>query len=102
MPRRLPFIRSFMCSAAIVALGACLAVNAVGCKSQSAAEESLPPQKTALLHQADQMQNQGEDLKNQGMKLRAEGKGGDDLIKQGEQKLTEAEKLREKAMTLKE
>jgi hypothetical protein len=101
MPRRLPFIRSCARAAAGAALMLCVSVGVVGCKG-AAAEESLPPQKTALLHQADQLQNQGEDLKNEGMKLRADGKGGEDLIKQGEQKLIEAEKLRERAMTLKE
>jgi len=87
---------------AAVALGGLLVVGIAGCKSAPPPEETLPPQKVALLTKADQIQNEGEDLKDQGMKLRAAGKDGDDLIKQGEQKLVEAEKLREKAGLMKE
>jgi hypothetical protein len=100
MPRLLPTHR--FAHLAAIALGALVTVGITGCKSAPPAEETLPREKASLLTKADQIQNEGEDLKDQGMKLRAQGKEGDDLIKQGEQKLVEAERLREKASLLKD
>lgn len=75
-----------------------------GCKSAAPQEEALPKNKVDALMAADRMQNDGEDLKAQGVKLRNEGKEqeGNALIKQGEEKLVAAQKLREKGMMMKE
>ncbi len=96
------FGRSFA-RAGCVALVASLALGVVGCKSSSSANnDTLPPNQRATLMEADRLINDGEDLKSQGMKLRADGKSGDDLIKQGEQKIMEGENLKAKGMMMKQ
>lgn len=75
-----------------------------GCKSAPPEEETLPKNKLEALTTSDRLRNEGEDLKAQGLKLRSEGKEreGNALIKQGEAKLVESERMKEKGIMLKD
>ncbi len=56
--------------------------------------------KMEALMSADSMISDGQHTRDEGMRMRADGKNGDDLVKQGEAKITEGFSRKEKAMTM--
>lgn len=88
-------------SRSLLAAAMLLAVHA-GCKHhEDPPAQTLPGVSPAQMKaDADRMILDGRRLREQGIDLRAQGKGGDDLIRRGEQMMADGQRLRDRAMMM--